>query len=48
LGGTSATAEDVAPHSPRLLQDLVIARGDGRYTKLLTQFAKTDVPVLDD
>lgn len=33
---------------PRLLQDLAIARGDGRYTKLLAQFAKTDVLVLDD
>lgn len=33
---------------PRLLQDLATARGDGRYTKLLTQFAKTDVLVLDD
>jgi DNA replication protein DnaC len=33
---------------PRLLQDLAIARGDGRYAKLLAQFAKTDVLVLDD
>lgn len=33
---------------PRLLQDLAIARGDGRYTKLLAQVAKTDVLVLDD
>jgi len=33
---------------PRLLQDLVIARGDGRYAKLLAQFAKVAVLVLDD
>jgi len=33
---------------PRLLQDLAIARGDGRYAKLLAQFAKVSVLVLDD
>lgn len=33
---------------PRLLQELAIARGDGRYTKLLAQFAKVSVLVLDD
>ncbi len=33
---------------PRLLQDLAVARGDGRFAKLLTQLAKTDVLVLDD
>lgn len=33
---------------PRLLQELAIARGDGRYTKLLAQFARTDVLILDD
>lgn len=33
---------------PRLLQDLAIARGDGRYAKLLAQFAKIQVLVLDD
>ena len=33
---------------PRLLSDLAIARGDGRYTKLLTTLAKVDVLVLDD
>lgn len=32
----------------RLFQDLVIARGDGRYSKLLTSFAKTDLLLLDD
>ena len=33
---------------PRLLHDLAIARGDGRYPKLLASFAKTDLLVLDD
>jgi DNA replication protein DnaC len=32
----------------RLLQDLQIAKGDGRYTKLLVALAKTDLLVLDD
>ena len=34
--------------TPRLLHDLAIARGDGRYTMLLAAFAKTDLLVLDD
>ena len=33
---------------PRLLHDLAIARGDGRYPKLLASFARTDLLVLDD
>jgi len=33
---------------PRLLQELSLARVDGRYGKLLTTLAKTDVVVLDD
>jgi DNA replication protein DnaC len=33
---------------PRLLQDLTLARADGRYSKLLRELAKTDVLVLDD
>ncbi len=33
---------------PRLFQDLQIAKGDGRYPKLLTTLAKTDLLVLDD
>lgn len=32
----------------RLLEDLEVARGDGRYLKLLKQFSKVDVLVLDD
>jgi len=32
----------------RLLESLVIAHGDGRFTKLITQLAKTDVLLLDD
>ena len=32
----------------RLLQDLQVARADGRYTKALRQLAKTDVLILDD
>jgi DNA replication protein DnaC len=33
---------------PRLLVELEIARGDGRYPKLMRQLAKVDVLVLDD
>jgi DNA replication protein DnaC len=33
---------------PRLLQDMTIAKGDGRYPKLLATLAKTEVLVLDD
>jgi DNA replication protein DnaC len=33
---------------PRLLEDLELARGDGRYHKLLKQLSKIDVLVLDD
>jgi len=33
---------------PRLLQDLGIARGDGRYLKVMTDLAKTDLLILDD
>lgn len=33
---------------PRLFRDLAVAKGDGRYTKLLTAFEKTDLIILDD
>ncbi|HEY7490214.1 MAG TPA: IS21-like element helper ATPase IstB [Candidatus Tectomicrobia bacterium] len=33
---------------PRLLQDLLIAKGDGRYGKVMAALAKTDVLILDD
>jgi DNA replication protein DnaC len=33
---------------PRLLQDLAIARGDGRYAKLLATLAKVDLLLIDD
>ncbi|UYM15944.1 IS21-like element helper ATPase IstB [Endozoicomonas euniceicola] len=33
---------------PRLLQDLNLARADGRYVKLMTALAKTDLLLLDD
>ena len=33
---------------PRFLQELPMAKGDGRYGKLLTTLAKTDVWILDD
>jgi len=33
---------------PRLLQQLDIAKGDGRYAKMLKSFAKTDLLVIDD
>lgn len=34
--------------SSRLLDNLAIAHGDGRFSKLITQIAKTDLLVLDD
>ncbi len=33
---------------PRLFRELAIAKGDGRYHKLLKEFAKTDLLILDD
>lgn len=33
---------------PRLLQDLALAKGDGRYTGLLKSIARADLLVLDD
>ena len=33
---------------PRLLQDLTIAKGDGRYPKLINTLARTQVLILDD
>lgn len=33
---------------PRLLEELGIARADGRYSKLLAELAKTDLLILDD
>jgi len=33
---------------PRFLQELPMAKGDGRYGKVLTTLAKTDVLILDD
>ena len=33
---------------PRLLHDLLLAKADGRYPKLMTTLAKTDVLILDD
>ena len=33
---------------PRFLQELPIAKGDGRYGKLMTTLAKTDLLILDD
>jgi len=34
--------------APRLLQDLALTRGDGRYHRLLTQLSRIDLLVLDD
>jgi DNA replication protein DnaC len=34
--------------APRLLQDLVVARADGSYGRVLVKLAKTDLLVLDD
>lgn len=33
---------------PRLFQELLIAKGDGRYARFMQQLAKTDVVILDD
>ena len=33
---------------PRLLQEMAIAKGDGRYPKLLATLAKTEVLIVDD
>jgi len=33
---------------PRLLDEIAVAKGDGRYGKLMKAFAKTDVIILDD
>jgi len=33
---------------PRLLEDLALAHGDGRFPKLMRSFARTDLIVLDD
>ena len=33
---------------PRLLQDLSLARGDGRYSRLLKDYAKTQLLIIDD
>jgi DNA replication protein DnaC len=33
---------------PRLFEQLILARGDGRYPKLMATFAKTDLIILDD
>lgn len=33
---------------PRLLEDLALAHGDGRYSKLMASLAKTDLIILDD
>lgn len=34
--------------APRLFQDIAIARGDGRYTRLMRSFAKTNLLIIDD
>lgn len=33
---------------PKLLSELAVARGDGRYPKIMTAYAKADLLVLDD
>ena len=34
--------------APRLFGDVALARGDGRYTKLMNSFARTNLLVIDD
>ena len=44
-----ATCKSAAPRLPRLLSDeLVLARADGSYGKLMQTRAKTDLLILDD
>ncbi|MBN0294601.1 AbrB family transcriptional regulator, partial [Pseudomonas aeruginosa] len=33
---------------PRLLEELGLAHGDGRFAKLMSSYAKTDLLILDD
>lgn len=33
---------------PRLFRDLAVAKGDGRYTRMLADFARVDLMILDD
>ncbi len=34
--------------SPRLFGDLAVAKGDGRYSRLMNTIAKTDLLIIDD
>jgi DNA replication protein DnaC len=36
------------PCRPRLLEELSVARADGRYSKLLASFARIDLLIIDD
>jgi DNA replication protein DnaC len=38
----------VYKRTPRLMRELAVAKGDGRYPKILNSLAKTDLLVLDD
>jgi len=49
--GHKACREGYSAHYirvPRLFSDLALAKGDGRYTKILSALAKKDLLVLDD
>lgn len=49
--GNKACREDFSVlylRLPRLFEDLAIAKGDGRYPRLLASFAKADLLILDD
>lgn len=49
--GHKACREDLSVfyvRLPRLLQELSLAKADGRYPKLMTQYAKIDLLILDD
>jgi hypothetical protein len=46
--GLSRGLDGPLPAPARLLQELPLAKGDGRSVKLMTALAKTDVLILDD
>ena len=46
--GLPGRLDRALPPAPRFLQELPIAKGDGRYGKLMTTLAKTDLLILDD
>ena len=51
--GLTLVFGSIAPQTPylrlpRLMEELGLAHGDGRFAKLMAGYAKTDLPILDD